>query len=173
MKNHLRIAAFAIAFLGFAFTSNAQSTATATSTATVVAPITITKSLDMNFGNVAVSASNPGTIVLTPESSRSATGGVSIPATSGTVAAASFSVGGQANYTYSISLPTTHTITHSTTATNTMTVNAFTSTPSATGTLSATGAQTLTVGATLNVAAGQASGTYTSGTGFDVTVNYN
>ena len=56
---------------------------------------------------------------------------------------------------------------------NNMTVNAFTSTPSATGTLSALGAQTVTVGATLNVGASQASGVYTSATSFDVTVNYN
>jgi hypothetical protein len=42
-----------------------------------------------------------------------------------------------------------------------MTVNGFTSTPSATGTLSSGGTQTLTVGATLNVAAAQAVGTYT------------
>jgi hypothetical protein len=54
-----------------------------------------------------------------------------------------------------------------------MTVNAFTSSPSATGTLSGTGSQTLTVGATLNVAAGQAAGSYTNSTGVLVTVNYN
>jgi hypothetical protein len=55
---------------------------------------------------------------------------------------------------------------------NTMTVTAFSSTPSATGLLTA-GTQTLTVGATLNVAAAQAPGVYVSATPFSVTVNYN
>jgi len=54
-----------------------------------------------------------------------------------------------------------------------MTVNAFTSSPSATGLLSSGGSQTLTVGATLNVAAGQMAGTYTNASGVPVTVNYN
>jgi hypothetical protein len=54
-----------------------------------------------------------------------------------------------------------------------MTVDNFTSSPSATGTLSAGGTETLNVGATLNVAAAQASGLYTNATGVPVTVNYN
>jgi hypothetical protein len=65
------------------------------------------------------------------------------------------------------------TITHLTLPANTMTVTAFTSTPSGTGTLSGAGAQTIDVGATLNVAASQVGGTYVSGTPFTVTVNYN
>jgi len=71
--------------------------------------------------------------------------------------------------TYSITLPTTYTITS---GANNMTVTTFTSTPSGTGTLSG-GTQTVNVGATLSVAASQAAGTYTNGTGFPVTVNYN
>src|SRR5258706_10104127 len=49
-----------------ALTSNtfAQATASATATATIVAPIAISKSVDMNFGNVAVIAA--GTVVLSP-----------------------------------------------------------------------------------------------------------
>lgn len=172
MKNSNKLIALAFSMFGFAFAANAQSTATATSTATVVAPITITKNADMNFGNVAVSASTAGTVVLTPEAGRSITGGVTLPASTGTVAAAKFTVSGEGTYTYSITLPSTaHTIKHGTSL-STMTVNAFTSTPSATGTLTA-GTQALTVGATLNVGAAQEAGTYTSGTGFDVTVNYN
>lgn len=171
MKNYFKLAAFAFIMLGSAAASHAQSTASATSTATIVTPITITKTVDMNFGNVAVSASSPGTVVLDPAGSRTPSGGVTLPAVTGTVAAASFDVAGQANYTYTITLPAgTHTITS---GVNSMNVDTFTSSPSTTGTLSASGTETLTVGATLNVSAGQASGTYVSGTPFDVTVNYN
>ncbi|HOT88703.1 MAG TPA: hypothetical protein PL028_04110 [Bacteroidales bacterium] len=34
----------------------AQATATATATATIISPITLTKDVDMNFGNLAVNA---------------------------------------------------------------------------------------------------------------------
>ena len=171
MKNIVKvIAAAVIAFS--ASSSFAQATATASASATIVTPITITKTVDMNFGNVAVSASLAGTAVMTPGGVRSTggAGGVTLPSTTGTVTAASFNVAGQASYTYAITLPTTANITS---GSNTMVVNAFTSSPSATGTLSAGGTQTLTVGATLNVGAGQAAGAYTNATAVPVTVNYN
>ena len=124
----------------------------------------------MNFGNIAVQASTAGTATLTPAGARSATAGVTLPATAGTVTAAAFTVNGQGAYTYAITLPVAAlTITS---GANTMTVTNFTSTPSATGALTA-GTQALTVGAKLNVAAAQAPGTYVSGTPFSVTVNYN
>jgi hypothetical protein len=56
---------------------------------------------------------------------------------------------------------------------NTMNVNAFTSSPATTGTLSSGGTQDLKVGATLNVSAAQAAGLYTNSTAVPVTVNYN
>ncbi len=151
-------------------TVNAQVTANATATGTIVTPIAITNSGDMNFGNVAVSATG-GTVVLAPAGTRTITGGVTLPAVPGTVTAAHFEIEGTANYTYSITLPSTATTV--TSGANTMTVDAFTSNPGTTGTLSAAGKQTVDVGATLNVSALQAAGTYVSGTPFDVTVNYN
>jgi hypothetical protein len=125
----------------------------------------------MNFGNVAVQSTTLGTVVLPPSATptRTVTGGVTLPATAGTVTAAAFTVTGEDAYTYSISLPGSVTITS---GSNSMTVNAFTSSPSPTGLLTG-GEQTLYVGATLNVAAAQASGTYVSSTPFNVTVNYN
>jgi len=176
MKNSYRpisVKLFALVILltGSATGVLAQVTATATATATIVTPISITKTVDMNFGNVAVQASTGGTVVLVPAGTRTATGGVTLPAVAGTVTAAAFTVSGQGNYTYSITLPSTDlTITS---GSNTMAVNVFTSSPSPIGTLSAGGTQTLTVGATLNVAAAQPAGTYISGTPFNVTVNYN
>lgn len=163
-----------MAILVFAFltgTTFAQVTASAIATATIVAPIGIANSVDMNFGNVAVSTI-AGTVVLTPAGTRTLTGGVTLPAVPGTVAAAEFTVTGEGAYTYSITLPGgDYTITR-VLGSETMAVNTFTSAPATTGTLSS-GTQTLTVGATLNVSGSQVAGEYTNATGFDVTVNYN
>jgi len=171
MKKITKIFALAIVLLSFAAGTFAQVTASASATATIITPIAISKTVDMNFGNVAVNAS-PGTVLLTPAGTRTAGGGVTfLPASPGTITAASFNVTGLGSATYSITLPSVATTISF--GANTMTVNAFTSTPTPTGTLSAGGAQTLTVGATLNVGASQAAGIYTSATPFDVTVNYN
>jgi len=173
MKNIVKSIVIAASVIAISNTSFAQATATASASANIITPITIVKTVDMNFGNVAVSATLSGTTVLAPAGTRTTggSGGVTLPATTGTVSAASFTVSGQASYTYAITLPSTCTITDG--ASHNMTVNSFTSTPSATGTLSSGGTQTLNVGATLNVAAAQASGTYTNATGVPVTVNYN
>jgi hypothetical protein len=129
------------------------------------------KNVDLNFGNIAVSVSTGGTVTLVPSGTRSAGGGgVTLPATSGTVAAANFTVSGNASYTYAITLPTTVTISN---GSHSMTVNGFTSSPSSTGAISTSGTQTITVGATLNVSAAQAPGTYTNAAAVPVTVNYN
>lgn len=160
--------------IGFSAASNAQATSdAATTSATIITPISISKTTDMNFGNVAVQAATAGTVLLAPGGTRTQTGGVTLPATAGTVSAAAFEVTGQANYTYSITLPTSVTISNSDTTPATMTVDTFTSTPTPTGTLSAGGAETINVGATLNVAAAQAGGTYSNTTDLTVTVNYN
>jgi hypothetical protein len=170
MKNQTKFFALAIVMLAFTASTFAQVTASATATATVVTPIGISKTVDMNFGNVAASVA-AGTVVLATDGSRTATGGVTIPTSGvGTAAAASFTVTGQGTYTFVITLPSTdYTITD---GTHNMIVNTFTSNPSGTGTLVA-GSKTLLVGATLNVGISQAAGVYTNGVGFDVTVNYN
>ncbi len=165
MKNKIiGISAFLVLFAMHSF---AQETATAT----IVTPISITKTVDMNFGNVAVQSTTGGTVVLAPDGTRTQTGGVILPVTPGTVTAASFTVNGQGTYTYAITLPSTA-LNLSDGASHTMTVTAFTSTPSGTGALTA-GTQTLNVGGTLNVGAGQTAGVYVSATPFNVTVNYN
>lgn len=124
----------------------------------------------MVFGNLAVSSS-VGTVVLTPEGSRSATGGVALPATAGTFAGASFIVTGTADYTIYITLPAGATIIDDN-AGHTMTADNWVCTPTPSGTLT-DGSITLKIGATLNVGANQVAGVYTSDTPFHVTVNYN
>lgn len=135
-------------------------------------PISISKNTDMNFGTIAVSSSG-GTVLLSASGSRTASGGVILPSFTGTVSTAQFTVSGQDNYSYTITLPTTYfTLYESGVGSASMVVTAFTSTPSATGILLG-GTETVRVGATLNVVASQAAGSYTNATGFEVIVNYN
>lgn len=171
MKTKLILSATLASIIGIATSVSAQESATATVTATIVTPISISKTVDMNFGNIAVQSTTGGTVVLGTNGTRSTTGGVTLPATAGTVTAAEFAIGGQGTYTYTITLPSSD-ISLSDGSSHTMVVNTFVSNPATTGQLTA-GAQTLKVGATLTVAAAQAAGTYTSGTPFTVTVNYN
>jgi len=173
MKNITKAIIASAALLGSASGAFAQATANASASATIITPISITKTIDMNFGNVAVSASTSGNVVLSTSSSRttSGAGGVTLPSTTGTVSAAEFTVSGQASFTYAITLPSSVTLSDG--SGNSMTVSSFVSNPSSTGTLSSSGSQTLDVGATLAVAAAQTPGTYTNSTGVQVTVNYN
>lgn len=159
------VALFAISSL----TVNAQVSAVAEASANIVGPISITKSVNMSFGNVAVSPTVAGTVVLAPASTRTQTGGVTLPVITGTVTAAKFTVSGESGTTYSITLPASVVLAN---GGNTMTVNSFTSTPTPTGSL-ATGTEDIFVGGTLNVAAAQASGLYTNTSDLVVTVNYN
>jgi hypothetical protein len=170
MKRISKFFALAIVMIAFSTATFAQVSATATAAATIVTPIAIANATDMNFGNVAVSGV-AGTVVLTPAGTRSASGGVTLPASIGTVTAATFDVTGTANATYSITLPAA--LITITSGANSMDVDTWTSTPTPTGTLDATGAETIGVGATLNVGGGQPSGSYLSATPFTVTVNYN
>ena len=159
-----------LALIGFSVHSFAQATATATASANVISAITLAKVLDMNFGNIAVSS--PGTVILATNSTRTTTGGITLPVVAGTVTAASFTVTGQGTSTYAITLPSgTHTITRIS-GVEAMGVSAFNSNPSGVGTLIA-GTQNITVGAMLAASSGQVPGVYTNATGFNVTVNYN
>lgn len=169
--NILKASIAAFVLLACGSKASAQASASANASATIVTPITITKAADMNFGNVAVHATTGGTVVLTPASVRTPTSGVTLPGTKGTVSSASFTVNGQSGYTYAITLPSSVVLTDG--ASHSMTVDNFTSTPTATGTLTG-GSETINVGATLNVTGGQAAGSYNAAsTPFTVTVNYN
>ncbi len=147
----------------------AQVSDVAETSANIIGPITITKTVDLSFGNVAVSPTVAGTVVLDPTSTRTQTGGVTLPANTGTVTAAKFTVTGESGTTYSITLPASVLLSN---GGNTMIVNAFTSTPTPTGSL-ASGTEDIFVGGTLNVAAAQVSGLYTNTSDLVVTVNYN
>jgi len=167
MKNRTQY--FALFLIGFSTNAFAQANSTANATVTIVTPIGITKSVDMVFGNIATTTAS-GTVVLSTDGTRTPNGGVTLPASTGTVTAASFAVTGSGSYTYTISLPSSPIALSGITAG--VTVGAFVSNPAPTGTLSI-GAQTVNVGATLNIPASTAADTYKNTSGLRVTVNYN
>jgi hypothetical protein len=128
--------------------------------------ITITQQLDLKFGRYATTVSQGGTVTINPS-----TGGKTLSGALSDLGdshqRAQFSLTGDPDAAYSITLPSQITISS---GANTMTVNAFTSSPSGSGVLDGTGNATLYVGATLTLSANQASGSYADS--FSVTVDY-
>ena len=156
--------------VGLSTSAFAQATVstTAQTSVTIVTPLAIAKTVDLFFGNVATNGT-AGTVAMTPAGLRTPTGGITLPATTGSPTAASFNVTGLGTYTYAITLPASAITLAGTTAG--VTVGTFTSTPSGTGALTL-GAQTLLVGGTLNLPASTVAGTYTNAASLLVTVCY-
>lgn len=146
--------------------SLAAATATSNSDATIVAAISITNTAALGFGSVVADAGAAGTVQMGTDGTRTCSTVTCVAQDAGQ--ASSFDVTGEDGYTYSITLPTS--ITLSDGGTESMTVDTFTDSNSGSGTLTS-GADSFNVGATLNVDMAQAAGSYT-GT-FDVTVEYN
>lgn len=132
------------------------------------AAISLSNTQALAFGTFV--AGSGGSVVIAPSGARSASGGL-VLVSSNAGAAAQFSVAGDPNFTYAITLPSNGTVTLSDGAGNSMNVSNFTSSPSLTGQLSGAGSQQLSVGATLNVGNNQPTGAYSGS--FIVTVNYN
>ena len=163
------ITLFSLVVFGFASTF-AQVSSTATVESTIITPISISKTVDMNFGTSAVSTSF-GTVILGTDNTRLKAGGVTLPVITGTVTSAKFTVTGLDNSTYAITLPPTSIIIDDNNG-HSMIVDNWISTPSVTGQLVG-GIQDIYVGATLYVSGSQPSGVYFSDAPFSVTVNYN
>lgn len=168
MKMKIKFYAMAILAIAFATNVNAQATATASTTAVLVTPISISKTVDMNFGTVAASAT-AGTVVLDTANTRTITGGASLHG--GTPTAAVFTVTGAANTGFAITIPTTD-ITLTDGASHNLILNSLV-TLGASSTLDATGSKDIKVGGTLSLPANAVAGTYTNASDLFVTVNYN
>lgn len=170
MKNTKnKMIAIAVSLVAFSTSSFAQNTATnsdATASTNIVAPIAITNSASINFGNVVASAAG-GTVVLGTNGSVTPTGVTTLSGITPT--AAEFTVTGDQNFTYSVTLPGNTDVTLAQQGATSMALTNFTS--NATGSFTS-GSETFKVGGTLHVGANQASGLYVS-SGFDVTVTYN
>ena len=171
-RNFRRLAVGAIAAAGIVVAAPMSVRAasdTANAYATIVSAITIINDVDLQFAAI-VPAGTAEIVVVSPASARTCAAALTC---TGTVAAASFSVAGGANLTYSITLPGAALVI-SDGGGNNMNVDTWTSSPTSTGTLDGSGDQTLTVGATLHVGASQATGSYgQGGETFVVTVDYN
>jgi len=164
---------FFVVVTGFVLNTSAFGqtvTSNATAQATIVQPINLSKVRDLSFGIISPGVTS-GTVVLAPTaaSTRSASGGVSLPSGSGIVQSAIFIVSGVNGYAYTITLPSAAITLRD--GTHLMIVDNFTSIPSGSGLLSS-GSQIIYVGATLNVNANQEAGDYESTEDFEVTVNY-
>lgn len=144
-----------------------SATANTTASAEVLAPITLTKTVDMDFGDLYADNAAIGSVILATDGSRTVGGAATLGSTAG--AAATFTLTGTASATYAITLPSTDQQLDS--GGNNMQVNTFVHDAGGSPALDGTGNGTFNVGATLNVGINQASGVY-SGT-FDVIANYN
>jgi hypothetical protein len=135
----------------------------------VVEPITIQKSLDLNFGNV-LSSYNPGSLILSPDGTRTAVGVQISNAVQGEVSPAQ-AVVTHGNNDYSITLPDSFILYNQRNPNQTILINQFKVEPFIYSGIE--GADILRIGATLNLEANQIPGLYTNSTGFSVTVTYN
>ncbi|NCD10870.1 MAG: DUF4402 domain-containing protein [Negativicutes bacterium] len=163
----LSVAIFAFTNISFGQGNTASDNSTVG--ARIITPIAIENTASLEFGNL-LETGSLYTVTLDPVTGT--TTGASRPSgLEGIIQAASFSVTGELNATYSISVPSEAvTLTNGAAGeANSMTLDNFVPSKE-TGTISATG-DTFTVGADLTVKASQEAGNYT-GT-FNVTVNYN
>lgn len=166
MRNLTKLFAISIVLISFAASSFAQVTATANASAIVIAPITISATRALDFGSLAVNATD-GSIALSTASAPTPGGGVTL--IGGTPTSAIFRVTGTGSESFSFSLPAS--ILLSDGATHTMLVDAFVH--NAPANIPGAGTVDINVGATLNVTGGQTPGTYTNTTTLTATVNYN
>lgn len=149
--------------------SQASATSIVNARVRVVEPIKITKSVDLDFGNV-IGSFTTGTLTLDPNGIRTVNGVQISNAVPGDVTAAEAIVTHN-NNNYSISLPESFTLYNSENPNLFLLINQFRVQP-----VSNAGDQSsdiLKIGATLNLDANQLPGFYTNSAGFNVTVSYN
>lgn len=172
MKNCYRYILIILIVSFFSYNSFCQVESTATSIgidAKVIAPISLvnTGSKNLDFGTISRSSAS-GSVTVTADGLRSSSGGVSI-LTSSLFSAAPFSVSGENNSSFNITLPDNDDVKMIRTGgTEEMEVTNFTHNSGLV--LSGSGTATFSVGATLNLDADQVAGDYTGS--FNVTIAY-
>lgn len=156
------ITKFALGFaLLFAATAAFAADVTGTATVVVLDPIAISETQALNFGNISPTGT-AGTVAISTTGTRTNS---NVDLLGGSPTQAIFAVTGAGNASFSVSLPSSVTLT----GPETITVDTFVHDAGGSPALSS-GTATVNVGATLNVGASQAAGTYT-GT-YNISVNY-
>jgi len=137
----------------------------------VITPLSFIKNSDLSFGNLLVGPYLTGKIILTPAGKliNCCNGVVTVPSPTA-VASADFTVTGEPEYIYAVSLPSTAIVSN---GANIMSLSGFTSYPTGNGLLDSNGVQKLKIGATLNIPAAHAAGHYFNLKEVQVTINYN
>jgi len=166
MKSAILLLFLFLSFQGF---SQASATSSITARVRVVEPIKITKSVDLDFGNV-IGSFSTGTLTLDPDGVRTVNGVQISNAVPGDVTAAEAIVTHN-NNNYSISLPESFTLYNSANPDQFLLIDRFTVQPMPNA--GDEGSDILKIGATLNLEANQLPGYYTNAAGFNVTVSYN
>lgn len=149
--------------------AQASASVSVTSRATVVEPIRIQKTLDLDFGNV-IASHTAGTVVLSPDGTRTAYGVSVSNAVPGQVNPAEAIVS-HGDLSYDITLPEAFTLFNEENPNQTLILNDFTVAPEPN--VIAEGSDLIKIGATLTLQANQEPGFYTNASGFSVTVTYN
>jgi hypothetical protein len=160
-----------------------NATTTATSSATVITPISIVKNGDLNFGTFSTDGV-AGSIQLAANAAATPTISTGIRVTTiNPASAAKFTVSGEEDYAYTIQLPSTITLKGAATATNTMTIENFTTNLTSTvdevtskdntAGLLTSGSEVVYVGGTLVVPASTVKDVYSNADALSVTVTYN
>ena len=145
-----------------------QQSASATFTASVniIKPIEIRTISNLNFANI--DASNGGSVILNPDNSRSANGGIKLE-NSQMASAASFEIKGQNGYAYSVNVPQGDYIMQN--GSQKIILKDFRIAAAENGLNSDN--QTFNLGATIDVQAQQKPGRYITPTPLEITVSYN
>lgn len=171
--NKVIAGAIVLAALGTKANAQLTNTATASASAKIVAAITIEKKVDLNFGSIVPGSGGTVTIAATSGGART----TSLAVTNAATSSAKFTVVGEANSSYAISV-TNPTVTLSNgTPADDMTVSLLvsadgTNSETTEGTLTS-GSQDIYVGGTLTVANAQAAGQYTAADAIEIMVAYN
>lgn len=134
--------------------------------ANIAAALQISKTSDLAFGTIIPSSTSAGSVVIAQGGTRTTNAVTGVPG--GTVSAATFTISGEENATYSLTMPTTVALSGPG-ANMTATLDPSLD-PNASQTMGSSDT-TLNVGASLAVGQNQTSGAYTGS--FNVTVAYN
>ncbi len=119
--------------------------------ASVVEPITVTKSIDLNFESVAIIIA--GSVEVVSSSRKGSTASIALPVSTGTFTAASFILSNSTAYTYKVTVPDSPI--EVTDGKSTMTIRSFDSDP------------------IIDTESGLYAGVFVSVSPMNVTVNYN